>query len=113
ELHSAPVKSVHGQCTTRLHYLKRASKVVPLEGAPQDGMTIQHVLPRGNEKVGVHLFAEASNLLHYVDSGPGRIHAVEEHSLLHRRQWIYVLDISGTPGHNLEFLLTQAAQRKI
>ncbi len=89
----SPILLDEGHRRRTVNDLDRLFQPLPGKGGAQDGVPVDHELPGSLEGGHVQLpTQDAAQLLH-VDARSGRVEAVEQHALLHRRERVEDLDV--------------------
>ena len=87
---SAPIEPLDGNLNPIDHVLHRFRDAFPAETDPHDRMSLGHPMPGAKEVRLVQRLAKYGDRLFDVDAGFSSADAVEEHSRLHRRQFVGV-----------------------
>ncbi|VVO30595.1 hypothetical protein PS720_04956 [Pseudomonas fluorescens] len=95
-----------------LDHLVRAVQAEPVEAAAQDVMAVQRGLPGTAERQQVQAFDVQAQLVD-ISLGLRCIEGVEQHALLHRRQWVEIGNRRPSDGQAIQLLLGQACQREV
>ena len=89
----SPVLDVKRQVDTRMDVLNRRGEAVPVKAGSQAVMPGHHVFPRPTERADVQIVAwKIENRVVNVQALASIQQRVKQHSLLHRRQRVLILD---------------------
>src|SRR5262249_38174772 len=86
---------------------------LPRKAGSQDRMPIDQLLPDSLERLDLKSSLQKIARLTEIDLVSRRIDAVEQQSLLHRREWIKVLRLSLPDHHPIQFRLLPLRKREV
>src|SRR5207244_2919650 len=101
------------QLHTFLHHLQWLFEPLPYEPCTQCRMSFDYCLPGLLKRSAIHLAPQCTGQLLTIDTGLWLIQDVEQHSLLHRRKRVHVLDVDAGCANLINLLLRDARQREI
>ncbi len=112
-VHPPPVLPLHRQGDVTVHHLEGARQIGPREGGPQHRVTVDHPLPGLGERLLREIAVQSAAHLRHVEPRSRRGEGLEQHALLHRRQWIEVLQVRVRRHQPVERDLVEPGQREV
>src|SRR5215813_7388320 len=111
--HSPPILPLEWSLHALVDNLYRPFDSFPIHPGPQNPISLDHSLPGPLQSLLVEIVPDRETDLSKVDAAFRRVDRMEKHSLLHRRQWIDVLDIPPVTDEPIQLLLAERRQRKV